>query len=117
MQQSLLDNLNYRLDQSAPYNATLSYSGTTVSDPISGQRRSSRPPACRPTSPRPARLAWTLKLEQQVAPQTSLTLGYIGSHSYHQILSEDLNEPAFVVCPNALPRIARRRHRLLPDAP
>ncbi|MGA9719792.1 MAG: carboxypeptidase regulatory-like domain-containing protein, partial [Acidobacteriaceae bacterium] len=49
----------------------------------------------------PSTLAWTLKLEQQVAPQTSLTLAYIGSHSYHQILSEDANEPAFVVCPNS----------------
>jgi len=49
----------------------------------------------------PSTLAWTLKLEQQIAPQTSLTLAYIGSHSYHQILSLDENEPAFVVCPSA----------------
>ncbi len=48
----------------------------------------------------PSTLAWTLKLEQQIAPQTSLTLAYIGSHSYHQILSQDENEPAFVICPN-----------------
>jgi len=26
-------------------------------------------------------------------PHTSVTVGYIGSHSYHQILSEDMNEP------------------------
>ena len=49
----------------------------------------------------PSTLAWTLKLEQQVAPQTSLTLAYVGSHSYHQILSQDQNEPAFVICPTA----------------
>jgi hypothetical protein len=49
----------------------------------------------------PSTLAWTLKLEQQIAPQTSLTLAYIGSHSYHQILSLDENEPAFVICPSA----------------
>src|SRR6185437_15335626 len=36
---------------------------------------------------------WSLRLEQQVAPQTSLTLGYVGWHAYHQILSEDMNEP------------------------
>ena len=48
----------------------------------------------------PTTLAWTLKFEQQIAPQTSLTLAYIGSHSYHQILSLDANEPAFVVCPS-----------------
>ena len=27
-------------------------------------------------------------------------LGYIGSHSYHQILSADLNEPAYVIRPD-----------------
>jgi hypothetical protein len=49
----------------------------------------------------PTTLAWTLKFEQQVASQTSLTVAYVGSHSYHQILSLDANEPAFVVCPAA----------------
>jgi hypothetical protein len=41
----------------------------------------------------PAVLEWSLRVEQQVAPNTSLTIGYVGSHSYHQILSEDMNEP------------------------
>src|SRR5207249_4309297 len=41
----------------------------------------------------PTVLEWSLRVEQQVAPHTSLTLGYVGSHSYHQILSEDMNEP------------------------
>ena len=40
-------------------------------------------------------LSWTLKVEQQIAPNTSLTIGYIGSHGFHQVLSEDQNEPAF----------------------
>jgi hypothetical protein len=100
VQQSLLDNLNYRLDQTAPYNATLSYSGTTVSDPIKG-KGSISPSSVQTDIATPSTLAWTLKLEQQVAPQTSLTVAYIGSHSYHQILSQDENEPSFVVCPNA----------------
>jgi hypothetical protein len=41
----------------------------------------------------PAVLEWTLRIEQQIAPHTSFTAAYVGSHSYHQILSEDLNEP------------------------
>ena len=41
----------------------------------------------------PAVLTWSLRVEQQIAPRTSLTVGYVGSHSYHQILSEDMNEP------------------------
>ena len=100
LEQSLLDNLNYRLDQTAPYNATLSYSGTTVSDPIKGKSTIS-PSSVQTDIATPSTLAWTLKVEQQVAPQTSLTLAYIGSHSYHQILSQDENEPAFVICPDA----------------
>lgn len=100
LEQSLLDNLNYRLDQTAPYNATLSYSGTTVADPIKG-KSSISPSSVQTDIATPDTLAWTLRIEQQVAPQTSLTIGYAGSHSYHQILSLDANEPAFVVCPNS----------------
>jgi hypothetical protein len=48
----------------------------------------------------PTVLAWTFKIEQQIAPATSLTVGYAGSRGYHQILSGDLNEPAFITCPN-----------------
>ena len=48
----------------------------------------------------PAVLSWTFKVEQQVAANTSLTVAYVGSHGYHQILSEDQNEPAAVTCPN-----------------
>jgi hypothetical protein len=100
LEQSLLDNLNYRLDQTAPYNATLSYSGSTVANPIQGKSAIS-PSSVQTDIATPSTLAWTLRIEQQIAPQTSLTLGYIGSHSYHQILSLDANEPAFVICPNA----------------
>lgn len=96
---SLLDNLNYRLDQVAPLNATLSYSGTTVANPVAGT------PSISPSNVQndirtPAALAYALQIEQRIAPQTSLTLGYAGSHAYHQILSSDQNEPAFVLCPN-----------------
>ena len=45
----------------------------------------------------PALLAYNLKVEQQIAPSTSLSIGYDGSHSYHQILNGDLNEPAYTV--------------------
>jgi hypothetical protein len=96
---SLLDNLNYRLDQSAPFNATFSYSGTTVAAPTSSAITIS-PSNFQQDINTPAALSWTIKIEQQLAPNTSLTIGYVGSHAYHQILSEDQNEPAFVICPN-----------------
>ena len=109
MHHSLLDNLDYRLDQSAPFNTTLSLSNVTVSSLNINQSTTasagapSRPPTSRPdASQTPTVLTcWTFKAsEQQIAPDTSLTVGYVGSHGYHQILSEDQNEPIPVVCPN-----------------
>ena len=96
---SLLDNLDYRLDQTAPFNATLSYSGTTVANPTSAPTTIS-PSNVQTDIQTPTVLSWTFKVEQQVARNTSLTVAYVGSHGYHQILSEDLNEPAFVICPD-----------------
>ncbi len=96
---SLLDNLDYRFDQAAPFNTTLSYSNTTVAAPTVGAASIS-PSTVQPDMSTPAVLAYTVRLEQQLAHSTSLTIGYIGSHAYHQILSGDLNEPAYVVCPD-----------------
>lgn len=107
---ALLDTLDYRLDQTAPFNSTLSYStGKTktvsVSDLPSLSTASAKdgqvsPSGIQPDIQTPTVLAWTARLEQEIAPRTTLTLGYIGSHGYHQILSEDLNTPSAVVCPN-----------------
>ena len=97
---ALLDTLDYRLDQSAPFNTILTYSATTIANPTS-TTPSVSPSTVQPDISTPSVLSWTLRVEQQIAPNTSLTLGYVGSHGYHQILSADLNEPASVVCPAA----------------
>ena len=94
---ALLDTLDYRLDQSAPFNTIYTTSGT-VANPTSGAASVS-PSTVQPDIRTPSVFAWTVRLEQQIAPNTSLTIGYVGSHGYHQILSEDLNEPASVICP------------------
>ena len=91
---SLLDALDYRLDQAAPYNTVYTYTGGTIASPLSGSKAIS-PSTVATDINTPALIAYALKLEQQIAPHTSLTVGYDGSHSYHQILSGDLNEPAF----------------------
>ncbi len=102
---ALLDTLDYRLDQTAPFNTTLSFSNTTVDKLASLASGSSTgtglisPSNVQPDISTPTVLAWTFKIEQQVAPATSLTIGYVGSHGYHQILSEDQNTPATVTCP------------------
>ena len=96
---SLLDAIDYRLDQAAPFNTTYAYSGTTVANPTGGTASVS-PSTVATDIATPTLLAYSLKLEQQVARATTLTIGYTGSRSYNQILSGDLNEPAFVVQPN-----------------
>jgi hypothetical protein len=98
---SLLDALDYRLDQAAPYNTVNSYSSTTVTNPISGTPKIS-PSTIATNISTPTLFSYTLRIEQQLAPSTSLTLGYNGSHSYHQILNGDLNEPDFEVLANNL---------------
>jgi hypothetical protein len=98
MHHALLDTLDYRLDQSAPFNTIFTTSGT-VTNPTSGSSSVS-PSTVQPDINTPSVLAWTLRIEQQVAPNTSLTIGYVGSHGYHQILSADLNEPASMIQPN-----------------
>lgn len=95
----LLDSLDYRLDQTAPFNTSDTIRNVAVSSlhiapgsPLpSGSLVS--PSNVQPDIATPAVITWSLRLEQQLAPQTTLTLGYVGSHSYHQILSEDMNEP------------------------
>lgn len=96
----LLDSLDYRLDQTAPFNSADSIRNIPVSSlhitpgtPLpSGSLVS--PSNVQPDIATPAVITWSLRVEQQVAPRTALTVGYVGSHSYHQILSEDMNEPA-----------------------
>ena len=95
----LLDTLDYRLDQTAPFNTAESISNIAVSNlqitpgtpPPAGTKVS--PSNVQPDIATPAVLTFSLRIEQQIAPHTSLTVGYVGSHSYHQIFSEDLNEP------------------------
>jgi len=102
---ALLDTLDYRLDQTAPYNTTLSYSNTTVAKLTSLSTASATgglvsPSNVQPDIQTPTVLAWTLKVEQEIAPRTTLTVGYVGSRGNHQILSLDQNTPAYVICPN-----------------
>ncbi len=95
----LLDTLDYRLDQTAPFNTAESIKNIAVSNlnitpgtpPPAGTLVS--PSNVQPDIATPAVIEWSLRVEQQIAPQTSLTVGYVASHSYHQILSEDMNEP------------------------
>jgi hypothetical protein len=96
---TLLDALDYRLDQAAPYNTVYSYKSSTVANPT-GVTPAVSPSTVDSAIHTPTLFSYDLKIEQQLAPATSLTIGYSGSHSYHQILNGDLNEPAYTIGAN-----------------
>jgi Carboxypeptidase regulatory-like domain len=105
----LLDTLDYRLDQTAPFNTAESIKNIAVSKlsftpgtpPPAGTLVS--PSNVQPNIATPAVLEWSLRVEQQVESNTTLTVAYVGSHSYHQILSEDMNEPVPTYLANGSP--------------
>ncbi|MGB7188694.1 MAG: carboxypeptidase regulatory-like domain-containing protein, partial [Acidobacteriaceae bacterium] len=95
----LLDTLDYRLDQTAPFNTTVSIKNTTVADlnitPGSASPSGGlvSPSSVQTDIATPTTLSWTLAIEQALGANSAFTLRYVGSHSYHQILSVDQNEP------------------------
>lgn len=101
---ALLDNLDYRLDQTAPFNTTDSLKNVSLANlhivpgaPLPSSSLIS-PSGIQPDAYTPTILSYTLKIEQQIAPNTSLSIGYVGSHGYHEMLSLDANEPFPTVC-------------------
>ncbi len=107
MYRALLDNLDYRLDQTAPFNTTQSFKNISLADlrivPGSAQALNSliSPSGIQPDAYTPTILSYTFEIEQQIASNTSLNVGYVGSHGYHEMLSLDANEPVPTVCPSS----------------
>jgi hypothetical protein len=96
---SPLEALDYRLDEAAPFNTAYAYNNSSVAD-ATGTTPLVLPSSVDTSIATPALLAYTLKIEQQVASKTYLTVGYVGTHSYHQILAGDLNEPPYTMLAN-----------------
>ena len=107
MYNDLQDALGYRTDQEAPFNSTYSVPNVPVSSlPLS---RSAALPATahivpggvQPDLYTPTVISWSLRLQQQITANTAVTVAYIGSHGYHELVGIDANEPFPVVCPAA----------------
>ena len=47
----------------------------------------------------PTLISCSLRVQHELSPNTSLTVGYVGSHGYHEIIGIDANEPFPVICP------------------
>src|ERR1700757_2086880 len=82
----LQDALGYRMDQNAPFNPTYSIASLPVSklpiDPLAPVPAKALlvPGGVQPNLKMPTLISWSLRIEQEITPNTSFTIGYIGSH-------------------------------------
>ena len=105
MYNDLQDALGYRADQNAPFNPTYSIASFPVADlpidptaPVSPKAKLV-PGGVQPDMNTPALISWSLRVERQLTPNTVLTIGYVGSHGYHELIGLDANEPFPTICP------------------
>ena len=102
----LQDALGYRMDQNAPFNPSYSVANLSVASlplPVSPVPANAKvaPAGVQPDLYTPTLLSYSLRLEQALGANTTLTIGYVGSHGYHEIVSLDDNEPTPAICPAA----------------
>ena len=105
MYNDLQDALGYREDQNAPFNPVYSLASVAVSrlpiDPAAAIPATARlvPGGVQPDMKTPTLISWSLRIDRELSPNTVLTIGYVGSHGYHELVGIDANEPTPVICP------------------
>jgi hypothetical protein len=104
MYNDLQDALGYRADQNAPFNPTYTTPLTVAQLPInpSGPFPASAklvPGGVQPDMQTPTLISYSLRVQRELSPNTSLIVGYVGSHGYHELIGIDANEPFPVICP------------------
>ncbi|HWF14261.1 MAG TPA: carboxypeptidase regulatory-like domain-containing protein [Candidatus Acidoferrales bacterium] len=112
MYNDLQDALGYRTDQNAPFNATYTIPNLTLNKlplspnivPVSAGTASPAgtkiaPGGVDPNMKTPTIISYSLKIEQEISSNTSISVGYVGSHGSHELVSVDANIPTQVVCP------------------
>ena len=105
MYYELQDALGYRMDQNAPFNPTYSIANLPIAKlPINPAAPVSSnallvPGGVQPNLSMPTLISYTVGIEQQLTENTTLTLRYVGSHGYHEIIGIDANTPFPTICP------------------
>lgn len=101
----LQDALGYRTDQNAPFNPVYSLKNFDVAkfpiDPTAPVPAGAKlvPGGVQPNLKTPTLISWSLRAQRELSPNTLLSIGYVGSHGYHEIVGADANEPVPVICP------------------
>jgi hypothetical protein len=105
MYNDLQDALGYRADQNAPFNPVYSIAALPVAklplnpaDPVPAGAKLV-PGGVQPDMRTPTLISWSLRAERELSPSTALTIGYVGSHGYHELIGIDGNESIPVICP------------------
>ena len=105
MYNDLQDALGYRTDQNAPYNPVYSLASLPVANlpinPAAAVPSSAKlvPGGVQPNLHTPTLVSWSFRVEQELTPNTALTVGYVGSRGYHELIGIDANEPTPIICP------------------
>jgi hypothetical protein len=105
MYNDLQDALGYRADQNAPFNPTYSLALYPVAkfpiDPAAAVPAGAKlvPGGVQPDMQTPTLISWSLRVQRELSTNTVLTVGYVGSHGYHELIGIDANEPVPVICP------------------
>ena len=95
MYNDLQDALGYRADQNAPFNPTYTVAATATQ--LTSQLTDVTfagtfvPGGVQPDMYTPTVETWSLRVERELSPNTSLTLGYVGNHGYHELVGVDEN--------------------------
>ena len=101
---ALLDNLSYRLDQNEPFNtvnAVKNIPFSSISPSAAYPKTKVIPSGVQPNLQTPTVETWNLKIEREVFARTTVSVGYVGSRGYHELLSLDANLPTPTICPAA----------------
>lgn len=104
MYYDLQDALGYRMDQNAPFNPSYTIANLPVADlplPLSPVPANAKiaPAGVQPNMQTPTLVSYSLTIEHELSANTAVSIGYVGSHGYHEMLSLDDNEPTPVICP------------------
>ncbi|HEV2178475.1 MAG TPA: carboxypeptidase-like regulatory domain-containing protein [Terriglobia bacterium] len=104
MYNDLQDALGYRMDQNAPFNPSYGIDNLPVSDlplPTTAVPSNAKvlPGGVQPDLKTPTLISYSLGFERELSRNTVLSVGYIGSHGYHEIVSLNDNEPTPIICP------------------
>jgi len=104
MYNDLQDALGYRMDQNAPFNPSYGIANLPASSlplPVTPVPANAKvlPGGVQPNMQTPTLISYSLRVEQELSPNTVLTVGYVGSHGYHEIVSVNDNEPTPLICP------------------